>query len=108
MEFTLSFPEPRADLLQRWRLFLRKLSSTSGTGAGRRKIVGIVDSIVSGPGLLMPWREMVQTCREEGVWSIVDAAHSLGQEPVDLRTVQPDFWVSVRACAVMLEGNHAD
>ena len=45
----------------------------------------------------MPWREMVKICREEGVYSVVDAAHSIGQElNIKLDEAQPDFWFSVR------------
>lgn len=44
---------------------------------------------------------MVKICKEEGIWSVVDAAHSIGQEQdIDLRSVEPDFWVSV--CAISL------
>ncbi|KAJ8073099.1 hypothetical protein AAF712_007381 [Marasmius tenuissimus] len=43
----------------------------------------------------MPWREMVAICREEGALSIIDAAHSLGQElNINLGDTQPDFWVA--------------
>lgn len=60
------------------------------------KIVAIIDSISSNPGALMPWREMVTISKKEGVWSVVDAAHSIGQEVgIDLDEAQPDFWVSV-------------
>ena len=39
---------------------------------------------------------MVQICKDEGVWSVIDAAHSIGQEvDLDLGKVAPDFWVSV-------------
>ena len=39
---------------------------------------------------------MVQICKEEGVWSVIDAAHSIGQEvDLDLAKAEPDFWVSV-------------
>ncbi|KAH9831340.1 pyridoxal phosphate-dependent transferase [Rhodofomes roseus] len=77
--------------------------------SSQRRVVAIVDSIVSGPGAAMPWRDMVRTCKEEGVWSVIDAAHPLGQEAVDLNAVQPDFWVSScskwlfarRGCAVL-------
>ena len=59
------------------------------------RIVAIVDAVSSNPGVRMPWKQMVQICREEGVWSVVDAAHSLGQEPdIDLHAARPDFWVS--------------
>lgn len=44
----------------------------------------------------MPWREMVKICKRQGVWSVVDAAHSIGQEVgLDLTSAEPDFWVSV-------------
>jgi selenocysteine lyase/cysteine desulfurase len=39
---------------------------------------------------------MVAICRDAGVWSVVDAAHSIGQEvDINLSKVKPDFWVSV-------------
>jgi hypothetical protein len=59
------------------------------------KIVVVLDSIVSNPGVLLPWQEMVKICKEVGAWSVIDAAHSLGQEKTNLAEVQPDFWVSV-------------
>jgi hypothetical protein len=44
----------------------------------------------------MPWREMVKICKRQGVWSVVDAAHSIGQEVgLDLTSAEPDFWLSV-------------
>ena len=44
------------------------------------KIVAVIDSIVSNPGVLLPWQEMVRVAHEEGVWTVIDAAHSVGQE----------------------------
>lgn len=44
------------------------------------KFVVVIDSITSNPGWPMPWKRMVQICKEEGVWSVIDAAHSIGQE----------------------------
>jgi cysteine sulfinate desulfinase/cysteine desulfurase-like protein len=62
------------------------------------KIVVVVDAITSGPGLYMPWQQVVQLCREEGAWSVVDAAHSIGQEmDINLTETKPDFWFSVSA-----------
>jgi selenocysteine lyase/cysteine desulfurase len=43
----------------------------------------------------MPWERIVQLCKDYDALSLVDAAHHLGQLPVDLKKVQPDFWVSV-------------
>lgn len=55
----------------------------------------VIDGIISNPGAWLPWEEMVAICKEEKVWSLVDAAHCIGQVDVDLAAVQPDFWVSV-------------
>ena len=66
------------------------------------KFVAVIDSISSYPGLVRPWRELVQLCAEEGVWSVVDAAHSIGQEvrenDIDgemYRYVHVDSWISI-------------
>ncbi|KDR68934.1 hypothetical protein GALMADRAFT_77978 [Galerina marginata CBS 339.88] len=59
------------------------------------KIVVVMESITASPSILLPWRDMVRICREEGVWSVVDAAHSLGQESeINLTEVDPDFWMT--------------
>ncbi|ESK85204.1 aminotransferase family protein [Moniliophthora roreri MCA 2997] len=87
--FHLAFPESHASILERFQTHIRALKR------GGSKVVALFDSIVSCPGVIMPWKQMVRICREEGVISIVDAAHSLGQERnIDLNDVQPDFWVA--------------
>lgn len=49
----------------------------------------------------MPWERIVQLCKEHDALSLVDAAHHLGQLPVDLGHVRPDFWVSVSVCSLL-------
>lgn len=44
------------------------------------RFVAVIDAISSMPAVLLPWKKMVQVCKEEGVWSVIDAAHSIGQE----------------------------
>lgn len=44
------------------------------------RFVAVIDSITSVPGVLLPWKELTKICKEEGVWSVIDAAHSVGQE----------------------------
>ena len=48
--------------------------------SAKNKIIVVIDGITANPGALMPWQEMVRIAREEGVWSVVDAAHCIGQE----------------------------
>jgi len=40
---------------------------------------------------------MVAICKDEQIWSVIDAAHSIGQEVgINLTKAAPDFWISVR------------
>lgn len=104
--FQLNFPTTHAEIITSFRTFIQSLAKTtpdsdqdvkSGPTTGTGKIVAIIDSICSLPGVLLPWQEMVKTCAEYGVWSVLDAAHSLGQEPnINLTESRPDFWFSVR------------
>ncbi|TFL02284.1 PLP-dependent transferase [Pterulicium gracile] len=96
----------RTSFAQNWGL--RKKCNVKTAGKG--KIVAIIDSIVSTPGMLMPWKEMVEICGEYGVWSVVDGAHSIGNEQgINLCEALPDFWVSnahkwltsKKSCAIM-------
>lgn len=63
----------------------------------RPRVVFIVDALSSNPGLLMPWERIVEFCKgQENAWTLVDAAHALGQiVGMNLNKTQPDFWVSV-------------
>jgi selenocysteine lyase/cysteine desulfurase len=76
-------------------------ASSDGTNSDvltRKKIVAVIDSIISAPAAYLPWKEMVKICAELGVWSVIDAAHSIGQElDINLSAAKPDFWVSVCA-----------
>ncbi|TFK67270.1 PLP-dependent transferase [Pluteus cervinus] len=107
--FTVLFPTTHAEILQNWKAHLRSLPKTRSNGKSRRR-VAIIDGIVSNPGVLLPWEEMVKICREEGVLSVIDAAHCIGQSVnINLAESQPDFWVSnchkwlfsKRGCAVL-------
>ncbi|GJE88788.1 PLP-dependent transferase [Phanerochaete sordida] len=109
--FDLDFPKSNDEILKDFRAHLRALPRAKASQANPDpKVVCVLDSIVSNPGILMPWREMVKICREENVYSVVDAAHSIGQEVgLDLEAIQPDFWFSnchkwlyaKRSCAVL-------
>ena len=66
----------------------------SAQAAGKRVRVAIIDTISSLPGVVQPWEKLVDICREENILSLIDAAHSVGQIPIDLSTVRPDFFMS--------------
>lgn len=57
-----------------------KFTNNPGSEGDGNRFVAVIDSIVSMPGVLLPWKELVNICAEEGIWSVLDAAHSIGQE----------------------------
>lgn len=90
----LTFPTTSAQILASFRAKIREIKranpnvdysdappDTAGArNPGANKIVAVIDSISSNPGMALPWKELVQICKEEGVWSLIDGAHSVGQE----------------------------
>ncbi|KXN90567.1 hypothetical protein AN958_04080 [Leucoagaricus sp. SymC.cos] len=89
-EIQLLFPTTPQQIVDQFRAHVKVLPKPEG-----KKRVAILDSIISNPGALMPWQELVKVCKEEGIWSVIDAAHSIGQEQkIDLTEAAPDFWVS--------------
>lgn len=100
--FELKFPTTRASVLQTFRAHLDAVNAQLqiaqckiGNGT-KLKAVAVIDSIASNPGVYLPWKEMVALCRERGILTVVDAAHSVGQEPnINLSETGPDFWTSV-------------
>ncbi|CAI9092804.1 OLC1v1028140C1 [Oldenlandia corymbosa var. corymbosa] len=66
-----------------------------GKAHGRKVRLAIIDHITSMPCVVIPVRELVQICREEGVEKVfVDAAHAIGSVHVDVKQIGADFYVS--------------
>lgn len=89
-QITLQFPTTHAEIVATFKNHIDKIPRSENT-----RVVAIIDSLHSTPGVLTPWKELVKVCKEKDVWSIVDAAHSVGQElDINLGQVQPDFWTA--------------
>jgi isopenicillin-N epimerase len=58
--------------------------------------LAVVDWISSASGLVFPIEDLVAECRHAGVPVLVDAAHVLGQLPMDLAALDAD-WVTANA-----------
>ncbi|KAG8704522.1 hypothetical protein FRC08_002188 [Ceratobasidium sp. 394] len=85
----LTFPTTHAAIVDKLRQQLRNIPRHDG-----RIVVVVLDAIVSVPGVLLPWEAMVEVCKEEGAYSLVDGAHAIGQIRLDLAASQPDFFVT--------------
>ena len=72
--------------------FERKVKEVESKG-GRVKIA-VFDTIASAPGVRMPFERLTQKCKELGVMSCIDGAHSVGHVEIDLGSFDPDFFVS--------------
>lgn len=62
--------------------------------AGHNVKVAIFDTVVSMPGLRMPFEQLTSACKELGVLSCVDGAHGVGHIDLDLEKLDCDFFVS--------------
>ncbi|KAF2279270.1 PLP-dependent transferase [Westerdykella ornata] len=87
VEFTLPVEEE-------WfvEAFREKIQEVEKRG-GRVK-VAIFDTIVSMPGVRLPFEKLARLCREMGVLSLVDGAHAVGHTQLDLAELDADFFVS--------------
>ncbi len=92
-QFTILFPTTKEDIISWWRENLQSVREHVGKNT---KIVAVVDAIISNPAALLPWEVMTDICCEFDMWSVVDAAHVIGQQTgFQLDQAKLDFWISV-------------
>lgn len=62
---------------------------------GRRAKIAMFDTVVTFPGVRLPWEGLVKACHELGVLSLIDGAHGIGHiDLAHLASVDPDFFTS--------------
>jgi selenocysteine lyase/cysteine desulfurase len=49
--------------------------------------------IVFTTGMRLPAKEIVDVCREKGIYSVVDGAQAVGMIPLDMKDMNPDFYI---------------
>ncbi|GAB2287244.1 Probable L-cysteine desulfhydrase, chloroplastic [Dionaea muscipula] len=61
----------------------------------RRVRLAVIDHITSMPSVVIPVKELIKICREEGVDQVfVDGAHAIGCTKVDMEEIGADFYTS--------------
>ncbi|KAK4051558.1 hypothetical protein OIV83_002698 [Microbotryomycetes sp. JL201] len=101
----LKYPMSHGDVIEATK---QAILDNERKGGGKIRLA-LVDAISSNPGVVVPWHDLVKLFKEHDILSLVDAAHEIGQMPVNLRESKPDFWVSNchkwllahRGCAVL-------
>ncbi|XP_058216568.1 probable L-cysteine desulfhydrase, chloroplastic [Rhododendron vialii] len=67
----------------------------NGKFNGHKVRLAVIDHITSMPSVVIPVKELVEICRNEGVDHIfVDAAHGIGCTKLDMKEIGADFYTS--------------
>ncbi|KAF9592920.1 hypothetical protein IFM89_018636 [Coptis chinensis] len=91
IEVQLPFPVVSKDeIVNEFRMALEQ-----GKSNGRKVRLAVIDHITSMPSVIIPVKELVGLCREEGVDQVfVDAAHAIGNVDIDVKDIGADFYTS--------------
>ncbi|KAL7273798.1 hypothetical protein RUND412_003325 [Rhizina undulata] len=88
VKIDVQFPINNEELV---RVFRETVERESKDGKVR---VAVFDTVVSLPGVRLPFEELVGVCKDLGVLSLVDAAHGIGHLELDLGALDADFFVT--------------
>ena len=62
---------------------------------GGKARIAMFDTVVTFPGVRLPWERLVKVCQDLEVLSLIDGAHGVGQiDLTHLASVGPDFFTS--------------
>ncbi|OWB85329.1 carbon-sulfur lyase activity protein [[Candida] boidinii] len=87
----LDYPLSDDEVLSR---FSDSITSNLDKDGGNTIKMCVYDTISSMPGFKIPFERITELCKKNGILAMIDAAHSVGIIPVDLKKLQPDFFVS--------------
>ncbi|KAI0856681.1 putative aminotransferase family protein [Xylaria cubensis] len=69
-------------------------NNNAADGKNERVRLAIVDTVASLPGFRLPFERLVPALKAEGALVVVDGAHGIGHVEIDLKKLDPDFFVT--------------
>ena len=86
----LDYPLEDAEILQRFHHAVPEVKASN-----RRVKIAVFDTVITFPGVRMPWEALVEACAESKMLSLIDGAHGVGHiDLTHLGKVGPDFFTS--------------
>jgi selenocysteine lyase/cysteine desulfurase len=86
----LNYPVDDKQILEKFRGTVDRVRDE-----GRNVKLAIFDTVSTFPGARVPWEDLVKSCKELEVLSLIDGAHGIGHiELSHLGEIGPDFFVS--------------
>ena len=62
---------------------------------GGKAKLAMFDTVITFPGLRLPWERLVKVCQEFYILSLIDGAHGIGHiDLTHLASIEPDFFTS--------------
>ena len=90
MSIDVTFPIADSELIN---LLHQSVSEIQRNGQNAK--IAMFDTVVTFPGVRMPWEGLIKACRDLNVLSLIDGAHGIGHTDLThLATVDPDFFTS--------------
>ena len=84
----LEYPIDDDEVVQKFRDRVREVNDN-----GRRVKIAMFDTVLTFPGVRMPWEALVKTCKAFCVLSLIDGAHGIGHiDLTHLAEVGSDFF----------------
>jgi selenocysteine lyase/cysteine desulfurase len=56
--------------------------------------LALIDHISASPGVIVPIERMIPILKAKGILVLIDGAHAIGQIPIDIKALAPDFYVT--------------
>lgn len=69
----IEFPISEDEIVERFKAGIEHVRRQ-----GKRVRLAMFDTVLTFPGVRMPWERLVGVCKEEGVLSLIDGAHGIG------------------------------